>query len=82
MNLSPSDAALDGMFDASSAVDPRTNRLVGDHGTADQAIEWALDHSADGAWEAHTFLNQWRHGNAADEWPEFYQWLADQEQSA
>lgn len=45
-----------------------------DHGTAEQAIEWALDHNPDGEIEAATFLRRWQQGDLA-EWPEFYAWL-------
>lgn len=52
--------------------------MAQDHGTAAQAIEWALEHNPDGALEAGTFLGRWREGDL-DEWPEFYAWLKTQE---
>jgi hypothetical protein len=57
-------------------LDPKTGRPFGDHGTAAQAIEFALD-SGDSYFEVDTFLRHWREGDL-DEWPEFYAWLADQ----
>lgn len=62
--------------------DPRTGRPFGDHGTANQAIEYALDaskHDFDVANQIE-FLKAWREGGAFEEWPEFYAGLADQEQ--
>jgi len=55
-------------------IDAATGRPFGDHGTGEQAIEWILDHSGM-AWEADTFLRAWREGSAADEWPDYYEWL-------
>lgn len=52
-------------------IDPRTGRPAGDHGTALQAIQYAVE------WErleADTFLKCWLEGDL-DEWPEFYEWL-------
>lgn len=46
-------------------------RLPGDHGTALQAIEWALQHSDTYAVD---FLESWRVGDLAG-WPEYYNWL-------
>jgi hypothetical protein len=57
--------------------DPRTGRPCGDHGTAEQAIRYALDHAGN---ECQEFLQAWNEG-ALDEWPEFYPWLAAQEGS-
>lgn len=48
-----------------------------DHGTAEQAIEWALDHNLLGDLEAGAFLRHWREG-WLDEWPEYQAWLAAQ----
>lgn len=58
-------------------IDPRTGREVGDHGTALQAIEWALDCLDDHDGYVVPFLKAWREGNL-DEWPEYYTWLATQ----
>ncbi len=55
-----------------SGIDPRTGRHFGDHGTAVQAINYALDHEPD---DGMTFLKAWREGDLG-EWPEFYAWLA------
>jgi hypothetical protein len=45
-----------------------------DHGTADQAIEFALMHKS-AAWTLEReFLAAWREGDL-DEWPEYYDWL-------
>lgn len=57
--------------------DPNTGREFGDHGTANQAIEWLLDHSSDTELaNGHEFLRAWREGWAWEAWPEFYEWLA------
>lgn len=58
--------------------DPDTGRPWGDHGTLEQALEWALE---DGdrireVDDVETFLRVWREGRAWEEWPEFYRWLA------
>lgn len=63
-------------------IDPRTNRPLGDHGTANDAIEFAMDvlpNLTNGCPEADTFLRAWREGDAFDEWPEFYEWLGNRE---
>ena len=54
------------------SLDPRTGRPWGDHGTANDAIEFALDVDDD----CETFLREWRTGSL-DEWPEYYQWLKE-----
>lgn len=59
-------------------LDPRTGRPIGDHGTAMQAIDFALDHLSV---ERDTFLKCWREGDL-DEWPEFYEWLFRQPEAA
>jgi len=53
-------------------------RTPGDHGSALDAIDYALDHEPDG--DAATFLRRWREGDLS-EWPEFYEWLAKREQA-
>jgi hypothetical protein len=58
------------------AIDKRAGRPLDDHGTAAQAIEFALD-SGDSYLEVDTFLRAWREGDL-DEWPEFYEWLEQQ----
>lgn len=58
--------------------DPRTGRPCGDHGSAENAIRYALDHAGN---ECQEFLQAWSEG-ALDEWPEFYPWLAKQEGGA
>lgn len=66
----------DPVFD-NTRIDPRTGRPLGDHGSAEAAIEFALDgtnHDHD-AYNALTFLSAWREGAAFEEWPEFYPWL-------
>lgn len=60
-------------------IDPRTGRTPGDHGTANQALEFALDHSDGDLGNMEAFLRAWREGDAAEEWPEFYDWLRSQE---
>jgi hypothetical protein len=62
-------------------IDPRTNRPVGDHGSATDAIAYTLDgahHDFDQG-NALAFLEAWNEGGAFEEWPEFYQWLAKRE---
>lgn len=54
----------------------RCGTVTGDHGTADQAIDWLLDH-ADPFDDNSEFLKCWREGNL-DEWPEYYEWLNKQ----
>jgi len=61
-------------------IDPHTGRPLGDHGTAGQAIEFALD-KTDYYHEMDDFLRAWREGDLG-EWPEFYEWLAEQERAA
>lgn len=56
-----------------SNIDPRTGRPFGDHGTGEQAIEFALTL---GPMEVRSFLEGWQMGDL-DEWPEFYRFLAD-----
>lgn len=63
--------------DVSLVNDPRTGRPWGDHGTANQALEYALDHEANFG-DPEAFLRCWREGDL-EEWPEFYVWLAEQE---
>ena len=50
-----------------------TERALGDHGTAQQAINFALDEVG---WsiDAITFLDDWRIGDLS-EWSDFYEWL-------
>lgn len=55
-------------------IDPHTRRPFGDHGDANDAIEWALDHAP--AFDEVSFLRCWREGNLG-EWPEFYAWLKE-----
>lgn len=61
-------------------LDPRTGRPLGDHGTAVQAVAYALDVEQNTG-DAVVFLEHWREGNL-DEWPEFYDWLKREEQQA
>jgi hypothetical protein len=53
-----------------------SDRAPGDHGTAAQAIDFALDFNV--CSEPDVFLRGWREGDL-DEWPEFYEWLAARE---
>lgn len=59
-------------------IDLTTGRPLGNHGTAEQAIEYALHHAGVCSMEIETFLRQWEQGNL-DEWPEYYIWLDEQE---
>lgn len=58
-------------------VDPRTGRVPGDHGSASDALDFALD--SYGCDQPIEFLRDWREGAAFDEWPDFYAWLARRE---
>lgn len=64
-------------------IDCYTGRPIGDHGTGEQAVEWAL-HRADFDTRCHpeSFLKAWQEGDAFDEWPEYYEWLASKEKEA
>lgn len=46
------------------------------HGTALQAVEWAIEHCDDS--DPMVFMRQWFEGNAREEWPEYYEWLGRQ----
>lgn len=46
------------------------------HGTALDAVDWAVDFNDDDPADAHTFLHCWREGDLS-EWPEYYEWLRD-----
>jgi hypothetical protein len=59
---------------AFETIDPRTGRPIGDHGTASQAIAFALNVGS----EAEDFLRAWRDGSL-EEFPEFYEWLKSPE---
>lgn len=63
---------------AYESIDPRTGRPYGDHGTANQAIEFTLDNINAAGCEVE-FLRAWREGDLV-EWPEFYTWLKNQEE--
>jgi hypothetical protein len=66
------------MDEVSETIDRRTMRPVGDHGTANDALEWALDvyrNDPSGDGDIEPFLRAWREGDAMGEWPEFYEWL-------
>jgi hypothetical protein len=63
---------------AENKIDPLTGRAFGDHGTANDALEWALDHGPDVDFEAIGFLIDWRDGSAFEKYPEFYIWLKEQ----
>ena len=59
-------------------TDPITGRPYGDHGSAADAIEFALDDPKgliDGdAYNLQEFLESWRDGGA---WLEYYVWLRE-----
>jgi hypothetical protein len=60
-------------------LDERTGRPYGDHGTHNQALEYMLHvMEADPANQVE-FIRAWSYGDL-EEWPEFYEWLEDQEQ--
>lgn len=51
------------------------DELKGNHGTYQDAVEFLLEHPQAPGDETE-FLRAWSDG-AADEWPEYYEWLAD-----
>lgn len=56
-------------------IDLRTGRGVGDHGSPLDAIDFAMTSKCE---DSDTFLRAWYEGSL-DEWPEFYEWLAERE---
>lgn len=54
-------------------IDRTTGRPVGDHGRAEDAINFAID-QLDA--EQDTFLRAWRSGDLS-EFPDFYDWLRE-----
>lgn len=62
-------------------IDPRTKRPYGDHGTALDAIEFALElvSQGGGPGDGEDFLRAWRDGSAPEEYPEFYEALGANE---
>lgn len=60
-------------------IDERTGRPFGDHGTAVQALDYALDVMEDDPALQLDFLEAWREGGAFEGWPEFYEWLRARE---
>ena len=62
---------------ADLSIDPRTGRPYGDHGTANQVIEYILQPRVDLGCPAEDFLKCWREGDL-EEWPEYYEWLNKQ----
>lgn len=58
--------------------DPDTGREYGNHGTFDQALEFAVGDGLPATLDVNdpeAFLRAWRDGSAWEEWPEFYSWL-------
>jgi hypothetical protein len=64
--------------DVALVNDPRTGRPWGDHGTANQAIDFTLQPFVDLGCPAEDFLRCWRDGDL-EEWPEFYDFLKEVE---
>lgn len=60
-------------------MDARTGRPFGDHGTANDAIDFALSKEGPSHVEIGDFLMDWNDGSSAEHWPEFYSWLAKRE---
>lgn len=61
---------------ATAAIDRSTGRPYGDHGRAEDAINFAIDQLGMEGEEQDPFLRAWREG-ALEDWPEFYTWLKD-----
>ena len=59
-------------------IDPNTGRPFGNHGTADDALEYAFNVIEDWG-KIPDFLACWMDGEAHDLWGEFYDWLAEKE---
>jgi hypothetical protein len=59
-------------------IDPRYGRMLGEHGEADDAIEWVLQQWDEGFGDLDVavFLSGWRDGDL-EEFPEFNAWLND-----
>jgi hypothetical protein len=60
-------------------IDERTGRRIGDHGTAKQALDFALDVMADDPHLQLDFLEAWRKGDGVEGCADYYAWLAEQE---
>lgn len=58
----------------SKLTDPKTGLPFGEHGRAQDAIDYALSNYLD-LHKIPLFLHSWQHGHSADEWPEYYDWL-------
>jgi hypothetical protein len=57
-------------------IDRKTGLPYGDHGTANEAIDYLLSpEGAQAPGEETIFLRCWREGADADEWPDYYAWL-------
>lgn len=64
---------------APALPDPKTGRKAGDHGTAQDVVDFLLAQESDiPPGEETAFLQGWRDGDLG-EWPEFYDWLAHRE---
>ena len=63
-----------------SKIDPNTGRPFGDHGTAQDAIDFILDYRVSdfGPGEESDFLEGWNEGDLKG-YPEFYDWLKEKE---
>lgn len=60
-------------------IDPTTGRRFGDHGTAQNAIDFVLSNGGEaGVGETEAFLRCWTEGDLGG-WPDFYAWLAKSE---
>ena len=61
-------------------IDSRTGRPFGDHGTANDAIDFVLNGPGSNQPddEKILFLEEWWGGGAYEDWPEFYTWLKEQ----
>lgn len=60
-------------------LDRRTGLPYGDHGTAQEAIDYLLsDGGQQAPGEETAFLRNWLVGDLDREWPEYYDWLQAQ----
>lgn len=57
----------------SGELNQATGRPFGDHGTAQDAIDFLMA-ELDNTLDRGDFIEDWTHGDL-DAWPEFYDWL-------
>lgn len=63
-------------------LDPNTGRPPRDHGTAEQALEYAVERFSDDPGTFMSFLHHWNEGAAFEAFRPFYAWLKEREPTA